>query len=100
MSIVDFDKYILMTEAGAISVVGHLSSLLKQHFIKRYRGMYDLIFYWLYLLGDAGEQAIRQILDEAGKAGELCAGKERREILGTCKTLGQMTDQLADLRAR
>ncbi|KAM6105973.1 LOW QUALITY PROTEIN: vinculin [Pterocles gutturalis] len=47
--------------------------------------------------GDAGEQAIRQILDEAGKAGELCAGKERREILGTCKTLGQMTDQLADL---
>ncbi|XP_041329397.1 vinculin isoform X1 [Pyrgilauda ruficollis] len=50
--------------------------------------------------GDAGEQAIRQILDEAGKAGELCAGKERREILGTCKTLGQMTDQLADLRAR
>lgn len=50
--------------------------------------------------GDAGEQAIRQILDEAGKAGELCAGKERREILGTCKTLGQMTDQLAELRAR
>ncbi|NWR73046.1 VINC protein, partial [Centropus unirufus] len=50
--------------------------------------------------GDAGEQAIRQILDEAGKAGELCAGKERREILGTCKTLGQMTDQLADLRAK
>ncbi|XP_071604330.1 vinculin isoform X3 [Heliangelus exortis] len=50
--------------------------------------------------GDAGEQAIRQILDEAGKAGELCAGKESREILGTCKTLGQMTDQLADLRAR
>lgn len=55
---------------------------------------------WLCILGDAGEQAIRQILDEAGKAGELCAGKERREILGTCKTLGQMTDQLADLRAR
>ncbi|XP_065699999.1 vinculin isoform X3 [Patagioenas fasciata] len=50
--------------------------------------------------GDAGEQAIRQILDEAGKAGELCAGKERREILGTCKTLGQITDQLSDLRAR
>ncbi|XP_019481558.1 PREDICTED: vinculin isoform X1 [Hipposideros armiger] len=50
--------------------------------------------------GDAGEQAIRQILDEAGKVGELCAGKERREILGTCKVLGQMTDQVADLRAR
>lgn len=50
--------------------------------------------------GDAGEQAIRQILDEAGKVGELCAGKERREILGTCKMLGQLTDQLADLRAR
>ncbi|XP_006016344.1 vinculin isoform X4 [Alligator sinensis] len=50
--------------------------------------------------GDAGEQAIRQILDEAGKVGELCAGKERREILGTCKMLGQMTDQVADLRAR
>nr|XP_020646921.1 vinculin isoform X1 [Pogona vitticeps] len=50
--------------------------------------------------GDAGEQAIRQILDEAGKVGELCAGKERREILGTCKMLGQLTDQVADLRAR
>ncbi|XP_043375842.1 vinculin isoform X1 [Dermochelys coriacea] len=50
--------------------------------------------------GDPGEQAIRQILDEAGKVGELCAGKERREILGTCKTLGQMTDQVADFRVR
>ncbi|XP_069096939.1 vinculin isoform X2 [Pleurodeles waltl] len=50
--------------------------------------------------GDAGEQAIRQILDEAGKVGELCAGRERRDILGTCKTLGQMTDQVSDLRAR
>ncbi|KAJ8406731.1 hypothetical protein AAFF_G00296470 [Aldrovandia affinis] len=50
--------------------------------------------------GDAGEQAIRQILDEAGKVGELCAGKERRDILGTAKTLGQMTDQVSDLRAR
>ncbi|KAL8202224.1 UNVERIFIED_CONTAM: hypothetical protein K2H54_003170, partial [Gekko kuhli] len=49
---------------------------------------------------DSGEQAIRQILDEAGKVGELCAGKERREILGTCKMLGQLTDQVADLRAR
>uniref|UniRef100_A0A8C5WDS3 Vinculin n=1 Tax=Leptobrachium leishanense TaxID=445787 RepID=A0A8C5WDS3_9ANUR len=50
--------------------------------------------------GDAGEQAVRQILDEAGKVGELCAGKERRDILGTCRTLGQMTDQVCDLRAR
>lgn len=50
--------------------------------------------------GDAGEQAIRQILDEAGKVGELCAGRERRDILGTCKTLAQMTDQVSDLRAR
>ncbi|CAH2321668.1 vinculin isoform X1 [Pelobates cultripes] len=50
--------------------------------------------------GDAGEQAVRQILDEAGKVGELCAGKERRDILGTCRTLGQMTDQVSDLRAR
>ncbi|KAF3853680.1 hypothetical protein F7725_014368 [Dissostichus mawsoni] len=50
--------------------------------------------------GDAGEQAIRQILDEAGKVGELCAGKERRDILGTAKTLGQMTDQVSDIRAR
>ncbi|KAK1164521.1 vinculin isoform X1 [Acipenser oxyrinchus oxyrinchus] len=50
--------------------------------------------------GDAGEQAIRQILDEAGKVGELCAGKERRDILGTAKTLGQMTDQVSELRAR
>lgn len=43
---------------------------------------------------------MRQILDEAGKVGELCAGKERREILGTTKTLGQMTDQVSDVRAR
>ncbi|XP_018616689.1 vinculin isoform X1 [Scleropages formosus] len=50
--------------------------------------------------GDAGEQAVRQILDEAGKVGELCAGKERREILGTAKTLGQMTDQVSEMRAR
>ncbi|MEQ2167804.1 hypothetical protein GOODEAATRI_007781 [Goodea atripinnis] len=45
--------------------------------------------------GDTGEQAVRQILDEAGKVGELCTGKERRDILGTAKTLGQMTDQKA-----
>ncbi|KAG9267538.1 vinculin b [Astyanax mexicanus] len=50
--------------------------------------------------GEAGEQAVRQILDEAGKVGELCAGKERREILDTAKALGQITDQVADLRAR
>uniref|UniRef100_A0A4W4F1D9 Vinculin n=1 Tax=Electrophorus electricus TaxID=8005 RepID=A0A4W4F1D9_ELEEL len=49
---------------------------------------------------NAGEQAVRQILDEAGKVGELCAGKERREILDTAKTLGHLTDQVADLRAR
>lgn len=52
------------------------------------------------LPGDAGEQAVRQILDEAGKVGELCAGKERRDILGTAKTLGQMTDQVSEMRAR
>uniref|UniRef100_A0A672KRE7 Vinculin n=1 Tax=Sinocyclocheilus grahami TaxID=75366 RepID=A0A672KRE7_SINGR len=50
--------------------------------------------------GDPGEHALRHILDEAGKVGELCAGKERREILGTAKTLGQMTDQVSDVRAR
>ncbi|TRY95327.1 hypothetical protein DNTS_026406 [Danionella cerebrum] len=50
--------------------------------------------------GEAGEQAIRQILDEAGKVGELCAGKERRDIEGTAKTLGQMTDQVSELRTR
>lgn len=50
--------------------------------------------------GAAGEHALRQILDEAGKVGELCVGKERREILGTAKTLGQMTDQVSDVRAR
>lgn len=50
--------------------------------------------------GDAGEQAIKQILDEAGKVGELCAGKERREILGTSRALAQMTDQVSELRAR
>ncbi|XP_022540395.2 vinculin a isoform X4 [Astyanax mexicanus] len=52
------------------------------------------------LPGTPGEHAVRQILDEAGKVGELCAGKERREILGTAKTLGQMTDQVSDIRAR
>lgn len=50
--------------------------------------------------GDPGEHALRHILDDAGKVGELCAGKERREILGTAKTLGQMTDQVSDVRAR
>uniref|UniRef100_A0AAY4B0Q3 Vinculin n=1 Tax=Denticeps clupeoides TaxID=299321 RepID=A0AAY4B0Q3_9TELE len=50
--------------------------------------------------GGAGEQALRMILDEASKVGELCAGKERREILGTSKGLGQMTDQVSDLRFR
>lgn len=50
--------------------------------------------------GDAGEQAIRQILDEAGKVGELCAGKERRDILDTSRTLGMMTDQVSEMRAR
>ncbi|XP_031434499.1 vinculin a isoform X4 [Clupea harengus] len=50
--------------------------------------------------GEVGEQAVRVILDEAGKVGELCAGKERREILGAGKALGQITDQVSDLRAR
>ncbi|XP_076599434.1 vinculin-like isoform X6 [Chaetodon auriga] len=50
--------------------------------------------------GDPGEVALRVILDEAGKVGELCAGKERKDILATTKALGQMTDQIADLRAR
>nr|XP_020457493.1 vinculin-like isoform X2 [Monopterus albus] len=50
--------------------------------------------------GDPGEVALRVILDEAGKVGELCAGKERRDILATAKALGQMTDQVTDLRAR
>ncbi|XP_041921534.1 vinculin a isoform X2 [Alosa sapidissima] len=50
--------------------------------------------------GEAGEQAVRGLLDEVGKVGELCAGKERREILGAGKALGQMTDQVSDLRAR
>lgn len=51
-------------------------------------------------LGDAGEVALRVILDEAGKVGELCAGKERKDILATNKALGQMSDQIADLRVR
>uniref|UniRef100_A0A672F6A1 Vinculin n=1 Tax=Salarias fasciatus TaxID=181472 RepID=A0A672F6A1_SALFA len=50
--------------------------------------------------GDPGEMALRVILDEACKVGELCAGKERKDILATTKALGQMTDQIADLRAR
>ncbi|KAI5606745.1 vinculin b [Silurus asotus] len=50
--------------------------------------------------GGTGEQAVRQILDEAGKVGELCVGNERKEILDTAKTLGHITDQVADLRAR
>lgn len=51
-------------------------------------------------LGEPGEVALRVILDEAGKVGELCAGKERKDILATTKALGQMTDQIADLRVR
>lgn len=50
--------------------------------------------------GDPGEVALRVILDEAGKVGELCAGKERKDILATTKALGQMADQIVDLRAR
>lgn len=50
--------------------------------------------------GDPGEVALRVILDEAGKVGELCAGRERKDILATAKALGQMTDQIADLQAR
>lgn len=50
--------------------------------------------------GDPGEVALHVILDEAGKVGELCAGKERKDILATTKALGQMTDQIADLRVR
>uniref|UniRef100_A0A8C5APU9 Vinculin n=1 Tax=Gadus morhua TaxID=8049 RepID=A0A8C5APU9_GADMO len=38
--------------------------------------------------GEPGEQAVRVILDEAGKVGELCAGRERRDVLGTTKALG------------
>lgn len=51
-------------------------------------------------LGDPGEIALHLILDEAGKVGELCTGKERKDLLGTTKALGQMTDQLTDLRTR
>lgn len=50
--------------------------------------------------GDPGEVALRVILDEAGKVGELCAGKERKDILATAKALGQMSDQISDLRVR
>ncbi|XP_061546932.1 LOW QUALITY PROTEIN: vinculin-like [Phycodurus eques] len=50
--------------------------------------------------GEPGEVALRVILDEAGKVGELSAGKERKDILATHKALGQMTDQIADLRVR
>uniref|UniRef100_A0A4W5KCI9 Vinculin n=1 Tax=Hucho hucho TaxID=62062 RepID=A0A4W5KCI9_9TELE len=50
--------------------------------------------------GEPGEVAVRVLLDEAGKVGELCAGRERRDTLGTTKTLGQMTDQITELRVR
>ncbi|XP_057703363.1 vinculin-like isoform X3 [Corythoichthys intestinalis] len=50
--------------------------------------------------GEPGEVALRVILDEAGKVGELCAGKERKDILATHKALVPMTDQIADLRVR
>uniref|UniRef100_A0A8C8M8D4 Vinculin n=1 Tax=Oncorhynchus tshawytscha TaxID=74940 RepID=A0A8C8M8D4_ONCTS len=50
--------------------------------------------------GEPGDVAVRVILDEAGKVGELCAGRERRDTLGTAKTLGQMTDQVTELRVR
>lgn len=56
--------------------------------------------HWFSTPGDPDEVALRVILDEAGKVGELCAGKERKDIVGTTKTLGQMSDQIADLRAR
>lgn len=85
-----------MAEPNAVYVVGPEPST----FLRCVKECLVSFANWFCILGDAGEQAIRQILDEAGKAGELCAGKERREILGTCKTLGQMTDQLAELRAR
>jgi vinculin len=51
-------------------------------------------------VGEPGDVAVRVILDEAGKVGELCAGRERRDTLGTAKTLGQMTDQVTELRVR
>uniref|UniRef100_A0A7N6A9R9 Vinculin n=1 Tax=Anabas testudineus TaxID=64144 RepID=A0A7N6A9R9_ANATE len=54
----------------------------------------------LYYTTIPGEVALRVILDEAAKVGELCAGKERKDILATTKALGQMTDQIADLRVR
>lgn len=63
-------------------------------------GLSSSPFFCAVAAGDAGEQAVRQILDEAGKVGELCTGKERRDILGTAKTLGQMTDQVSEMRAR
>ncbi|XP_061766272.1 LOW QUALITY PROTEIN: vinculin-like [Nerophis ophidion] len=50
--------------------------------------------------GDPGEVAVHIILDEAGKVGELCAGKERKDILATHKALSQMIDQIAELRVR
>ncbi|XP_076019453.1 vinculin-like isoform X1 [Genypterus blacodes] len=50
--------------------------------------------------GEPGEIALHLILDEAGKVGELCTGKERKDLLGTTKALGQMTDQVTDLRTR
>ncbi|XP_052334418.1 vinculin isoform X4 [Oncorhynchus keta] len=50
--------------------------------------------------GEPGDVAVRVILDEAGKVGELCAGRERRDTLGAAKTLGQMTDQVTELRVR
>uniref|UniRef100_A0A673X3H5 Vinculin n=1 Tax=Salmo trutta TaxID=8032 RepID=A0A673X3H5_SALTR len=53
-----------------------------------------------WLKDSHGQPAVRVILDEAGKVGELCAGRERRDTLGTAKTLGQMTDQVTELRVR
>ncbi|XP_077585818.1 vinculin-like isoform X4 [Stigmatopora nigra] len=50
--------------------------------------------------GEPGEVALRIILDETGKVGELCAGKERKDIMATHKALAPMTEQIADLRVR
>ncbi|XP_077469578.1 vinculin-like isoform X4 [Stigmatopora argus] len=50
--------------------------------------------------GEPGEFALRIILDETGKVGELCAGKERKDIMATHKALAPMTEQIADLRVR
>lgn len=85
---------------SCVSFLSHSSKTMNKSSILYYTTIALWLVSWLCSLGEPGEVALRVILDEAAKVGELCAGKERKDILVTTKALGQMTDQIADLRVR